>query len=160
MAGTTTWDGRRIDDLAAFLQADVGVHRVEYADGRRGCETLTPRDRAPTKGKGKAAAEADELSEKQKYALEIVRQKAQAQRDRELVLRRIEADKVERKIRLERQRQGRLHRNQGAGGAGGYLPEVRTLAAAPAPAWRAGPRGADEAGDGILGDDEYESGGW
>lgn len=108
---TTTWDGRRIDEFAEFL-ASLGVPRINHEDANRqqgsNKESLAPRDRGP---KAKFDLR-DTLSEKQKYALEIVQQKAAAEKEKERILIRIEADKVERKLRQERERQVRLYRKQ------------------------------------------------
>lgn len=111
---TATWDGRRIDDFAAFLES-VHVRRVLSGDGidrNTGMrEILTPRERPGVRTDARASAQ-DELDEKQKYALEIARQKAAADEHRLRILHRIEADKVERKIKTERERQARLYRAQ------------------------------------------------
>lgn len=105
---TITWDGHRIDGFAQFL-ASLGVERVKKEDTNHpGNEILTPRNR----DKKDEFDPRETLSDKQKYALEIIKQKAAVQKDRELILRRIEADKVERKIRQERERQTRLRRVQ------------------------------------------------
>lgn len=106
---TMTWDGRRIDDFATFLK-DIGVMHIQIKTEVQGSnEILTPKHRAPkeTRDNGK-----DELNEKQKYALEIMKQKAENDKQRDLILRRIEADKVERKIRQAREREARLYRAQ------------------------------------------------
>lgn len=118
---TATWDGRRIDDFADFLTS-VPVRRVVeeeedekggVAGGAGGRELLTPRDRPEQdKSQSNTASVRDELGEKQKYALELVTQKAAAEDHRQRILVRIEADKVERKIKQERERRARLYRAQ------------------------------------------------
>lgn len=110
---TTTWDGRRIDDFADFLES-VHVRRVvldDDDDGQKSSskELLTPRERPEKMSRNDAK---DELDDKQKHALEITRQKAADEEHRSRILVRIEADKVERKIKKERERQARLHRVQ------------------------------------------------
>lgn len=105
---TTTWDGKRIDDFAAFL-VSIGVDRVDDTDERPGSnETLTPNDR-PDPAKSKRTDGKDELNDMQKHALEVAKQKKANDALRQKTLHRIEADKVERKIRQERERQKRLH---------------------------------------------------
>lgn len=104
---TSTWDGKRIDDFAAFLES-LGVDRLaDSIQGPTGKETLTPKDRPDAKGKRADAR--DDLSDMQKHALEVARQKKADEAQRQKVLQRIEANKVERKIRQERERQKRLH---------------------------------------------------
>jgi hypothetical protein len=107
---TTTWDGKRIDDFAAFL-VSIGVDRLQVTDITRqhpaGQEILTPRERS-TPPKHKRAGRKEELSDMQKHALEVARQKKADDAIRQITLHRIEADKVERKLRQERERQNRL----------------------------------------------------
>jgi hypothetical protein len=107
---TTTWDGKRIDDFATFL-VGIGADRL-LADSNQqqpgGNETLTPRER-PGPAKGKRIDGRDELSDMQRHALEVARQKKADDAVRQTTLHRIEADKVERVIRRERERQKRLH---------------------------------------------------
>ncbi|KKY30831.1 putative phospholipase carboxylesterase [Diaporthe ampelina] len=107
---TSTWDGKRIDDFATFL-VSLGVDRLTDSDrGKPSNETLTPRDRPdPAAAKGKRIDAKDELSDMQKYALELAKQKRAEDAQKQKVLQRIEANKVERKIRQERERQKRLH---------------------------------------------------
>lgn len=106
---TMTWDGRRIDEFASFLE-ELGVMRIRnQEEQRQSNETLTPKDRSV---KVKHNDGKDELNEKQKYALEIMKQKAETAKQREITLRRIEADKVERKIKQAREREARLFRAQ------------------------------------------------
>ncbi|KAK4108612.1 hypothetical protein N656DRAFT_784115 [Canariomyces notabilis] len=103
---TATWDGRRIDDFARFLAEVVGVHReVDPKElvKKEGREELTPRDRTIQPEKEKD----DGLTEAQKYALEVAKEKKANEALAEKIKRRIEADKVERKIRQERERQAR-----------------------------------------------------
>lgn len=107
---TATWDGKRIDDFATFLMS-IGVDRVpDSSQGQGSNETLTPKERPePGTTKGKRIDTKDELNDKQKYALEIAKDKKAQEEQKQKALRRIEADKVERKIRQERERQKRLH---------------------------------------------------
>ncbi|KAJ0123924.1 phospholipase carboxylesterase [Diaporthe amygdali] len=107
---TMTWDGKRIDDFASFL-VSIGVQRFTDMDQEQvGNETLTPRDRPdPAAGKGNRVDAKDELNDMQKHALEVAEQKKANDALKEKVLHRIEADKVERKIRQERARQKRLY---------------------------------------------------
>ncbi|GAB1317811.1 hypothetical protein MFIFM68171_08021 [Madurella fahalii] len=101
---TATWDGRRIDDFAKFLEVDLGVYRVaDAAGGPGGNETLTPRDRRVQE----PAREKEELNDAQKYAIELARDKKANEALVDKIRRRIEADKVERKFRQERERQAR-----------------------------------------------------
>lgn len=110
---TMTWDGRRIDDFATFLEG-IGVTRILKVTTEEkqqpGNELLTPKDRSVAFVKRDDGKE--ELNEKQKYALEIVKQKAESERQKETILRRIEADKVERKIKQAREREARFYRTQ------------------------------------------------
>lgn len=99
---TATWDGKRIDDFAAFLEA-IGVDRTQQVVERKSNEILTPKDRDAKK----VFDFRDGLSDVQKYALEVAEQKKANEAMKEKILRRIEADKVERKIRNERERQRR-----------------------------------------------------
>lgn len=107
---TATWDGKRIDDFAAFL-VSVGVDRLAgSSQGQGSNETLTPKARPdPASTKGKRIDAKDELSDKQKHALQLAKDKKAQEEQKERALRRIEADKVERKIRQERERQKRLN---------------------------------------------------
>lgn len=107
---TTTWDGKRIDDFAAFLMS-IGVDRLpDSSQGQGSNETLTPKERPePGTTRGKRIDAKDELNDKQKYALEIAKDKKAQEEQKQKALRRIEADKVERKIRQERERQKRLN---------------------------------------------------
>jgi hypothetical protein len=70
---TATWDGRRIDDFARFLAEVVGVHReVDPKElVKEGREELTPLDRTIQPEKEKD----DGLTEAQKYALEVAKEK-------------------------------------------------------------------------------------
>lgn len=106
---TTTWDGHRIDDFAAFLE-DIGVVRIKInTEGETSNETLIPIQRSvPVKRNDTK----DELSERQKYALEIMKQKGEDEKRKEIILRRIEADRVERKIRKARESEARFYRDQ------------------------------------------------
>lgn len=104
---TTTWDGKRIDDFAEFL-VSIGVDRVADHDQQQANnESLTPKERSTAKNKRPDAK--DELNDMQKHALEVVKQKEANDALKNKVLHRIEADKVERKMREERERQKRLH---------------------------------------------------
>lgn len=107
---TTTWDGKRIDDFASFL-VSIGVDRLaDSIQGQGSNETLTPRERPePGDAKGKRIDAKDELNDMQKHALQIAKEKKARDEQKQRTLRRIEADKVERKIRQERERQKRLH---------------------------------------------------
>ncbi|KAF9880241.1 hypothetical protein CkaCkLH20_02195 [Colletotrichum karsti] len=99
---TKTWDGKRIDDFAKFLD-DIGVFRIP--DEEKGSkETLTPKDREPVKKWDPR----ENLNDVQKHALEVEEQKKANNALREKILVRIEADKVERKLLQERQRQRRM----------------------------------------------------
>lgn len=114
---TTTWDGKRIDDFAEFL-VSIGVDRlVDIERPLGGKETLTPRER-PGPEKGRRVGAKDELSDMQKHALEVARQKKADDAIRQKTLHRIEADKVERKLRQERERQKRLNGGNAARPAG------------------------------------------
>lgn len=105
---TTTWDGKRIDDFADFL-VSVGVDRLVDVERQPGSnEFLTPRER-PDPAKSKRLDAKDELNDMQKHALEVTKQKKANDAIRQKTLHRIEADKVERKIRQERERQKRLN---------------------------------------------------
>ncbi|KAG8160640.1 hypothetical protein KVR01_008904 [Diaporthe batatas] len=105
---TTTWDGKRIDDFAEFL-VSIGVDRlVDVERQTGGNETLTPKER-PDPAKSKRVDAKDELSDMQKHALEMAKQKKANEAIRQKTLNRIEADKVERKIRQEQERQKRLN---------------------------------------------------
>lgn len=107
---TATWDGKRIDDFAAFL-ASLGVDRIANSNQGQGSnETLTPKERPdPAAMKGKRIDAKDELNDMQKYALQVAKEKKAKDEQKQKALRRIEADKVERKMRQERERQKRLH---------------------------------------------------
>lgn len=107
---TATWDGKRIDDFATFLFS-IGVDRLADSNlGPRSNETLTPRERPdPASTKGKRNDTKDELNDMQKYAIELAKDKRAKDDQKQKALRRIEADKVERKIRQERERQKRLN---------------------------------------------------
>ncbi|KXX77646.1 hypothetical protein MMYC01_205981 [Madurella mycetomatis] len=142
---TTTWDGRRIDDFAKFLAVDLGIYRVADPEGQPGRnETLTPKDRREQK----QAESKEELNDAQKYALELAKNKKENEALVKKIRQRIEADKVERKFRQQRERQARgilsynadaqipsgsakggddddvVHRD---GGEGGYENEVPRL---------------------------------
>lgn len=110
---TTTWDGKRIDDFARFLE-DIGIYRIRdstVTNEGHGLELLTPRDRfGSKKDDGEKADAREQLSDVQKHALQVLKDKKATEETRNKILRRIEADKVERKIRQERQRQARLAR--------------------------------------------------
>lgn len=102
---TTTWDGRRIDDFAKFLALDLGVYRVPDPEVQLGKnETLTPKDRREQK----PFEEREALNEVQKRALKLAKEKMENKAMVDKIKQRIEADKVERKIRKERERQARL----------------------------------------------------
>lgn len=101
---TATWDGRRIDDFAKFLAVELGIYRVADPEGQPGgSETLTPKDRREQK----QAEVREELTDAQKYALELARDKKENEALIDKIKRRIEADKVERKFRQQRERQAR-----------------------------------------------------
>ncbi|ROV93021.1 hypothetical protein VPNG_09413 [Cytospora leucostoma] len=111
---TTTWDGKRIDDFASFLE-DLGVYRIRDStvtiDGGNGVELLTLKDRSGSKKDDAKKADArEQLNDVQKHALQVLKDKKATEETRNKILQRIEADKVERKIRQERQRQARLAR--------------------------------------------------
>lgn len=109
---TATWDGPRIDKFAQFLE-DLGVQRTKM-DTRKGSkETLTPTDRSTMENKKRnlRGGLQDGMDEKQRYAQEILKQKAEDDKQREQILRRIEAQHVERKIRQNRERQARFYRD-------------------------------------------------
>ncbi|KAI3394526.1 hypothetical protein diail_2575 [Diaporthe ilicicola] len=107
---TTTWDGKRIDDFAQFL-VSIGVDRLADSSQQQASnETLTPKERPdPATAKGKKIDAKDELNDMQKHALELVKQKKANDALKDTILRRIEADKVTRKLREERERQNRLN---------------------------------------------------
>lgn len=115
---TTTWDGRRIDDFAAFLASIPGVHHlpgpvvVAVAAGSNGNDLLTPKHRPPPARIDRAQ---DELDAKLKYAEEIKRQKAEDEKVKERVLRRIEENRVERALKRARERENRLRGGNGDG---------------------------------------------
>lgn len=105
---TTTWDGKRIDDFATFL-VSIGVGRLADNEREPGSnEYLTPKER-PDPAKGRRTDGSDELNDMQKHALEVAKQKKADDALRQKTLHRIEADKVERKLRQERERQKRLN---------------------------------------------------
>lgn len=111
---TATWDGKRIDDFAGFL-VDTGVYRTKESsnvnNGNSGIEQLTPKDRSGSQqNSGKKADAKDQLNDVQKHALQVMKEKKATEQTRNRILQRIEADKVERKIRQERQRQSRRAR--------------------------------------------------
>lgn len=89
------WDGRRIDDFASFLEHEVGVKRL-------GVEEVNEE-----KKKEKVEEKKEVLNESQKWAAELAKDKKANKSLRDTLMQRIEADKVERKIRLERERQQR-----------------------------------------------------
>lgn len=100
---TQTWDGKRIDEMAKFLEEEMGVERLPTEEQRKlGKETLTPKDREKKPEEVK-----ETLTEGQKYALELAKEKKANEELAEKIKIRIEADKVERKIRLERERRKR-----------------------------------------------------
>lgn len=134
---TTTWDGRRIDDFATFL-VSIGIDRTKdetmaAVDGL-GKDLLTPKVRPPPARIDRAQ---DELDAKLKYAEEITRQKAADKEVRERILRRIEENKVERKLKQAREREARFYAGRGGstGPTGGVfsLGPVNNSAGAPAP---------------------------
>ncbi|KAK0716136.1 hypothetical protein B0H67DRAFT_554510 [Lasiosphaeris hirsuta] len=106
---TTTWDGRRIDDFARFLAEELGVYRAvdpqETQPG--GKETLTPKDRSQQK---ELVEKKKELNDAQKHALAMAKDKKANEALADKIRRRIEADKVERKFRQDREYQARLAR--------------------------------------------------
>lgn len=113
---TTTWDGKRIDDFAGFL-VDRGVYRTKESsiinNGGNGIEQLTPKDRSGSEqNSGRKADAKDQLNDVQKHALQVMKEKKATEQTRNKILQRIEADKVERKIRQERQRQARRAREE------------------------------------------------
>lgn len=96
---TQTWDGKRIDEMAKEMR----VERLPTEEQRKlGKETLTPKDREKKPEEVK-----ETLTEGQKYALELAKEKKANEELAEKIKIRIEADKVERKIRLERERRKR-----------------------------------------------------
>ncbi|KAL2877070.1 hypothetical protein SGCOL_007691 [Colletotrichum sp. CLE4] len=98
---TKTWDGSRIDDFASFLVA-IGVERG--LDARKeSTETLIPKNRDPIKKWDPR----DTLSDAQRYAQEILDQKKENEEIKRKLLIRIEADKVERKIKDAREKASR-----------------------------------------------------
>lgn len=120
---TTTWDGKRIDDFAAFL-ASLDIYRAVDDNDQPAAAAasnnkellLAPRDRAPPARIDRAQ---DELDAKRKYAEEIKRQKTADVAAKRLVLRRIEEDKVVRALKQAREREARLYRGaKGTHGAG------------------------------------------
>ncbi|KAK3346048.1 hypothetical protein B0T25DRAFT_550908 [Lasiosphaeria hispida] len=106
---TTTWDGRRIDDFARFLAEELGIYReVDPQETHPGGkETLTPKDRSQQK---EPVEKKGELNDAQKHALAMAKDKKANEALTEKIRRRIEADKVERKFRQDRERQARLAR--------------------------------------------------
>ncbi|KAJ0311339.1 hypothetical protein COL5a_002244 [Colletotrichum fioriniae] len=98
---TKTWDGSRIDDFASFLEA-MGVQRT--LDTKKTCtETLIPKNRELAKKWDPR----DTLSDAQRYAQEILDQKKENEEIKRKLLIRIEADKVERKIKDAREKANR-----------------------------------------------------
>ncbi|KAI8192756.1 hypothetical protein KHU50_013082 [Colletotrichum sp. SAR 10_65] len=87
---TMTWDGKRIDTFAEFLES-IQVYRVPDRK-KMSKETLVPKDRKPVERWDPR----ENLSDAQKYALEIAEQKKENEKLREKILVRIEANKVER----------------------------------------------------------------
>ncbi|KAK1635650.1 hypothetical protein BDP81DRAFT_40474 [Colletotrichum phormii] len=98
---TKTWDGSRIDDFASFLVA-IGVERGLDAR-KKSTETLIPKNRDPVKKWDPR----DTLSDAQRYAQEILDQKKENEEIKRKLLIRIEADKVERKIKDAREKASR-----------------------------------------------------
>ncbi|KAK1705673.1 uncharacterized protein CLUP02_07014 [Colletotrichum lupini] len=96
-----TWDGSRIDDFASFLEA-IGVERGLDIK-KTSTETLIPKNREPTQKWDPR----DTLSDAQRYAQEILEQKKENEEIRRKLLIRIEADKVERKIKDAREKANR-----------------------------------------------------
>ncbi|KXH53545.1 hypothetical protein CSAL01_12607 [Colletotrichum salicis] len=98
---TKTWDGSRIDDFASFLVA-IGVERGLDAK-KKSTETLIPKNRDPVKKWDPR----DTLSDAQRYAQEILDQKKENEEIKRKLLIRIEADRVERKIKEAREKASR-----------------------------------------------------
>ncbi|KAK2730901.1 hypothetical protein CKAH01_09336 [Colletotrichum kahawae] len=95
---TMTWDGKRIDTFAEFLES-IQVYRVPDKE-KMSKETLVPKDRKPVEKWDPR----ENLNDAQKHALEIAEQKKENDKLRDKILVRIEANKVERKIIQERER--------------------------------------------------------
>ncbi|KAI0127167.1 hypothetical protein BJ170DRAFT_624469 [Xylariales sp. AK1849] len=109
---TVTWDGRRIDEFAESL-AENGVTRVtdgSQASTEKETETLTPKDRTVPAREGLKEDNSNkrELTEEQKHAEDIKRQKKADKDAKERVLKRIDYDKLERKRRIEREKASRM----------------------------------------------------
>lgn len=121
---TTTWDGRRIDDFAAFLASISGVHHLlpPVMTTTKEGDRLTPKRRPPPARIDRAQ---DELDAKLKHAEEIKRQKAEDAKVKERILRRIEENRVERALKRAREREARLH--GGSGGGPGFTGGVFSL---------------------------------
>ncbi|KAK0371778.1 hypothetical protein CLIM01_10857 [Colletotrichum limetticola] len=100
-----TWDGSRIDDFASFLEA-IGVERGLDIK-KTSTEMLIPKNREPTKKWDPR----DSLSDAQRYAQEILEQKKENEEIRRKLLIRIEANKVERKIKDAREKANRRNVN-------------------------------------------------
>lgn len=109
-ARTATWDGRRIDEFADFL-ATLGITRTNYELQSQPSEMDLP-FRVRSSPAKKVDHSEDELNARQKYMQEITEQKEAERKDRERILRRIEENKVERKIKQAREREARQHRQQ------------------------------------------------
>ncbi|KAH0423658.1 hypothetical protein CcaCcLH18_12020 [Colletotrichum camelliae] len=95
---TMTWDGKRIDTFAEFLES-IQVYRVPDKE-KMSKETLVPKNRKPVEKWDPR----ENLNDAQKHALEIAEQKKENDKLRDKILVRIEANKVERKIIQERER--------------------------------------------------------
>ncbi|KAK4449020.1 hypothetical protein QBC34DRAFT_464312 [Podospora aff. communis PSN243] len=107
---TETWDGRRVDDFARFLEESVGVVMVGgEADGRRKKKIGWPVvvGRLKTREEKLAEKARYEADEAKKYAEMVAREKREKKVELEKIKVQIEADKVRRKMVQERERQAR-----------------------------------------------------
>ncbi|KAK5655539.1 hypothetical protein OQA88_5470 [Cercophora sp. LCS_1] len=104
---TATWDGRRIDEVAEFLEG-LGVYRVVDEKERESKETLAPKDRQ------KKEDDQDEFEKtaRDKYLEELAKDKKENETLITQVRRRIEADKATRQYRLDREREARKAREE------------------------------------------------
>ena len=101
---SANWDDRHIDDFAKFLAVEVGV--LDFVTVADSASAPTPSDTRGSSHQTEQTKKQD-LTEAQKYALELAKDKKAKHTLAEVVKRRIEDDKVERKIRQERERQAR-----------------------------------------------------
>lgn len=117
---SSTWDGQRIDEFAEFMDR-VGVARGEpnntsSVPSPTIISTQTRAAAGPIEGRSNKPADPNKegISEQKKYADEVKRQKQRNEEHRQRILRQIEDQKVERRLRQERERVSRFHVEQAA----------------------------------------------